>query len=127
MPDPVFTGETAFRRLTSLNPPSRVAGYVTDYSLSLAVGDAGSATRRTLIRQVERALGLSLTEAQHAHIMEWHLSVLAAPAVPGAGKTTLIEVLTMMCLQHKQDTKVLVVEPTKDMCAAAHSLDSMSP
>jgi len=121
MPDPVFTGETVFRRLTSLNPPSRVAGNVTDYPVSLAVGDAGSATRRALIRQVERALGLSLTEAQHAHILEWHLSVLAAPAVPGAGKTTLIEVLTMMCLQHKQDTKVLVVEPTKDMCAAAYS------
>ena len=44
---------------------------------------------------------------------------MLAPAVPGAGKPMLMEVLIMMSAVHNASARFLVVEPTKEMCAAA--------
>jgi len=46
---------------------------------------------------------------------------MLVPAAPGAGKTTLAEVIVLMVLLHNRAAKFFVVEPTKEMCAAAEA------
>jgi len=86
-----------------------------------ALGPEGSIERAFLIKRAERFLELTLLPEQRNLVLSLASDVVEAQAVPGAGKTTLIEVLVVMVLLHSPSIKLLIVEPTRDMCAVAEA------
>ena len=86
-----------------------------------ALGTEHSPQRVDLLARAERFLALTLRPAQRNFVLSLNSDVVEARAVPGAGKTTLIEVLVVMVLLHSPDIKLLIVEPTRDMCAVAET------
>ena len=86
-----------------------------------ALGTKHSPQRFDLLARAERFLALTLRTTQRNFVLSLNSDVVEAQAVPGAGKTTLIEVLVVMVLLHSPDIKLLIVEPTRDMCAVAEA------
>ena len=103
------------RRLLGLSAPS--AGD-TDPTIEHALGPARSWQRAELFGRAEGVLGATLRQEQRDRVRSLATDVVEAVAVPGAGKTALIEVLVIMVLLNSTNIKLLIAEPTRDMCAA---------